>query len=367
MTKKLSIPKINGQIEAAGHNWKAGRSAISQLSEDNQDARLGLEVPEGETDRIEMMMAHPLEAAFSFAGERDWRDKDSKDWVTEVQNQGSCGSCVAFGTVATIECQANIQTDKPDLDLDLSEADLFFCGAGKKCSQGWWPSYALEYAKNKGIADEPCFEYEDHDMNCKLCSDKADRHVKIGSWKEIINVDQRKQWLDEKGPMVACMAVYRDFFSYKEGVYRHTTGDLAGYHAVCCIGYSEEDECWICKNSWKQDWGDKGFFKIGYGEADMDTKFAMYGVEELYGPLVDDGGEDEDEDVWKLADHIAVGYSFEDNRRVLWAYVDGKWRYQLVSDVQLTGLAGLLALAKPVQVCFKDDKLTRVRLYRTLS
>jgi C1A family cysteine protease len=65
--------------------------------------------------------------------------------------------------------------------------------------------------------------------------------------------------------MIACMAIYRDFFGYKDGVYRHVTGDLAGYHAISCIGYSEEEECWICKNSWNTDWGNQGFFKIAYG------------------------------------------------------------------------------------------------------
>jgi hypothetical protein len=74
------------------------------------------------------------------------------------------------------------------------------------------------------------------------------------------------------------MAVYRDFFSYRQGVYRHTTGGLAGYHAVCVVGYSEPEQAWICKNSWGDDWGDSGWFKIGYGECGMDTEFAMYGV-----------------------------------------------------------------------------------------
>jgi len=360
---ELKITQINTQIKAAGHGWKAGQSKISRLSESAQDARLGLEVPAGEDDRIEKALSQMEEAAVSFAGERDWREKDGENWVTPVQDQGGCGSCVAFGTVAAIECQANIQSGDPNLDLDLSEADLFFCGAGKKCSEGWWPTYALDYAKSKGIADEACFEYEDHNIDCDLCDDKLDRLIKVGSWQEVINIDQRKQWLDQKGPMVACMAVYRDFFAYKDGVYRHTTGDLAGYHAVCCIGYSEAEECWICKNSWDDDWGNEGFFKIGYGEADMDTKFAMYGIEELAGPLFDDQGGD----AWESVERIAIDYSFTDKRPVLWAYVKGKWRYRLVSDAQLTGLGNIVVVSKPIQVCFKGDEITRIRVLRELS
>jgi len=96
------------------------------------------------------------------------------------------------------------------------------------------------------------------------------------------------------------MAVYRDFFNYKSGVYRHTSGTLAGYHAVCVVGYSERDQCWIVKNSWGPGWGDAGWFKIGYGECEMDTKFAMYGVEDVTPPSPGPGPEPQPDGCWKM-------------------------------------------------------------------
>lgn len=35
-----------------------------------------------------------------------------------------------------------------------------------------------------------------------------------------------------RGPVVAIMDVYKDFYSYSSGVYRHLTGDFEGGHAV---------------------------------------------------------------------------------------------------------------------------------------
>jgi hypothetical protein len=60
------------------------------------------------------------------------------------------------------------------------------------------------------------------------------------------------------------------------------TGDLLGGHAVEIVGYSDADQCWICKNSWGTRWGENGFFRIGYGQCRIDSgidPFSFYGIE----------------------------------------------------------------------------------------
>jgi C1A family cysteine protease len=358
---ELTAQSLNTTLRKAGDRWKARSTLISQLSETDQNRRLGLKVLKKDRDRIKAALA--IEApGVEFATARDWREKEGKNWVTPIRDQGNCGSCVAFGTVAAIECQARIQYDNPAWDLDLSEADLFFCGAGRKCSEGWWPTYALDYAKQKGIAEEACFKYQDRDMDCNVCDNKPDRMLKIGGWKEIVNVDERKAWLDKKGPLVACMAVYRDFFYYDSGVYVHREGELAGYHAICCVGYNEDEKCWICKNSWGDDWGDNGFFKIEYGQAGIDTEFAMYGAEEISGTLVD--GEDKG-CAW--AEYVVVDHPSDGGSHVLWVYADGKWRHQNLTDAQLAGLGTILFNSDQVQAYYEDTRLTRIKGFKKFS
>jgi C1A family cysteine protease len=272
-------------IQDQGHGWQAGPTSLSGLSPEEQARRLGLRLVPEEMERLATAMAEEPPIAAEFPPAWDWRDVDGADWTTPIRDQETCGSCVAFGAVGVMEAMLKLHEDDTGLQPDLSEAHLFFCGCGACCDKGWWPSYALDYARDGGVPDEACFPYQDRDLPCsQSCEDWQSQAVRVVSWQEVTDVGARKEWLATKGPVIGCLAIYRDFFNYVGGVYRHTTGDLAGYHAVCVVGYSEGEQAWICKNSWGTDWGEAGWFKIGYGECGIDTEFAMYAVEDVTPP-----------------------------------------------------------------------------------
>lgn len=359
---KVSLRQVQSQItSSASAAWKAGATPVSTLSEAEQDRRLGVAVREEEVRRVEALIRSARPArGYTFSPERDWRNKDGQSWTTPVRDQGNCGSCVAFATVATLEAQARIQQRRPDWSLDLSEADLFFCGAGRKCDEGWWPTDALEYARTKGVGEESCFPYQDENMDCQTCAERPDRLIEAAQYQEVIDIGARKEFLDTVGPMIACMAVYRDFYYYQGGVYKHVTGDLAGYHAVSCVGYSEAEQCWICKNSWGPGFGENGYFKIGYGESEIDTQFAMYGVPHVAGTLLDDATDADTETGDDWAEAVFAEHAFKSKKNLIWAFVKGKWRYQEVSEEELTGLGGTLFEAASVRAFFTGEKLDKL-------
>lgn len=70
------------------------------------------------------------------------------------------------------------------------------------------------------------------------------------------------------GPIEVDFTVYEDFLTYKSGVYEHTTGKVLGGHAVKMMGWGTEGgkPYWLIANSWNEDWGDKGYFKILRGK-----------------------------------------------------------------------------------------------------
>ncbi len=371
MADAMNLTRLAAEIDEAGYEWQAGETALTALTPEQQRLHLGLDVPPGEPERIEAALAaaaaYPDETAGAGAPRaHDWRSVGGRNVMSPIKDQGNCGSCVAFATVATIEAQARIEHDAPDWALDLSEADLFYCGAGRRCSQGWWPVEALAYARQKGVSEEACFPYVAGDRDCAVCADKADRMLKVGQGPEIIPIAERKRHLAERGPLIACFAVHQDFMAYRGGaVYRKLPNSpLLGYHAVCCVGYDDDQRCWIAKNSWGTNWGEQGYFRIGYGECEIDTRFAMYGALQVTGTLRPDTGETEETGV---ADYVALEDDARNGGVVIFAHVKGAWRHLPVPVSHASSLVEATYQASTVDVSFKGEEITHLRPVKQLA
>ncbi|MBS1839964.1 MAG: peptidase C1 [Acidobacteria bacterium] len=286
---KIDLGQLAQLIQNANAGWQAGYTTLSDLPPEEQKKRLGYSPGPGEqslTDRETVSLANLASIGIGAVGAPasfDWRNVGGKNFITPVKDQGGCGSCVAFGSTATVEGTFRVQRNDPNLAVDLSEAHLFYCYAksqGRNCGNGWWVPPALDSYKT-GVVDEACFPYTAGDQNCNLCSDWQNRLTKITGWHAITAGADMKTWLSTRGPLSTCFTVYNDFFAYKSGVYRHVTGGVAGGHCVSCVGYDDAQGCWICKNSWSTGWGDAGFFRIAYGECGIDaTMWAVDGIEE---------------------------------------------------------------------------------------
>ena len=130
----------------------------------------------------------------------------------------------------------------------------------------------MEYLEKPGLVTEECFPYTSGAGEAPDCPKQ--KCTGTGKWKEykcqhsstVINdeVDAIKSDIYENGPVETGFEVFDDFMQYKSGVYRYTTGNLLGGHAVKIIGWGQDSgiDYWICANSWGTTWGEKGFFKI---------------------------------------------------------------------------------------------------------
>jgi C1A family cysteine protease/acylphosphatase len=293
-TVGIDLEEISKQISAQGAAWTSGETSMTRLTQQEARKRLGLQPPPGapSIDDIDRMLrqgqkpkdAFVAAAAVGAPSGYDWRNVNGQNYVTPIRDQGGCGSCVAFGVVGVLECTLRIAQQNPGLDVDLSEAQLFFCygrSHGATCSTGWSPDAALDDCTANGLAFESSYPYTAVDQNCSnLNANWKARYVTL-SGKNAVSGAAIKDWISRNGPVTGCFTVYADFYSYSGGVYKHVSGAVEGGHCVAIVGYDDTQSCWICKNSWGTSWGESGFFRIGYGECGIDTWIGPYGASGL--------------------------------------------------------------------------------------
>lgn len=232
----------------------------------------------------------------------DWRNAEYNgiigDWTTSVKSQGNCGSCWDFAAMGALEAIINIREGYPDLDIDLSEQYLLSCPPDSGGCSGWNAYYAYKYIyENGGALPEDCFPYAANDkIPCdEKCEDWKEKLIPIKSygWYSYPSKDAIKSLIYNHGPVVASMEVYEDFLSYKGGIYRHKSGSYVGGHQVVIVGYDDNQQYWICKNSWGKYWGEDGYFRIAYGECGIENQiiYVDYDANAVNWPPIADIGD----------------------------------------------------------------------------
>jgi hypothetical protein len=218
----------------------------------------------------------------------DWRNVSGSNWVSDVKNQGGCGSCVAFAVAAALESHQRLEKSNANFNVDLSEAALFFiperqCNIGDP-RFGWSIPSALNFLMDEGACFEENLPYHGVNQNAELL-EGTELTLKITGYDSTTQASQMKRWLCEEGPLVASFTVYEDFDTYwgsgANNVYNHIYGNLRGGHAIAVIGYNDDDSCWICKNSWGSTHGNDGQCNIDNRMYLIEDIFEVYTRDEL--------------------------------------------------------------------------------------
>lgn len=188
---------------------------------------------------------------------------------TAVKNQGSCGSCWAFATVAPLESAVKIHDG---VDVDLAEQYLVSCNnEGWGCNGGWW-GHAYHYDQmvygelEAGAVSESGFPYSATDESCNPPHAKAKKLVGwnyVSSAYDIPSVDALKQAIYEHGPISVAVCVNTEFQYYSGGVFSGPSCTGVN-HGVTLVGWDDGDGAWIMKNSWGSGWGEGGYMRIRY-------------------------------------------------------------------------------------------------------
>lgn len=271
------IKATNAEAEAAGLTYELGETAYTDLT--NQEfmamytAPAPAQLPADES--VITTRAGPVDAVGGAPGQLpvyvnlsasapasvDWRASGA---VTPVKNQGRCGSCWAFSTVAVVEGIYQIRTGKL---VSLSEQELVDCDTLDDGCDGGISYRALRWiASNGGITTEADYPYTGTTDACNRAK-LSHNAVSIAGLQRVATRSEASLANAVAGQPVAVSieAGGDNFQHYKKGVYNGPCGTNLN-HGVTVVGYGQEaaggDRYWIVKNSWGQGWGDDGYIRM---------------------------------------------------------------------------------------------------------
>ena len=189
----------------------------------------------------------------------DWRT--AGDYIAPVQDQGSCGSCWAFATVAATEAAWAISGNRL---VKLSEQQVVDCDTFNAGCDGGNMYPAEGYIQRTGLTSEDAYPYKGVQGKCKTGLEIVARitsHCFIkqaSSDEETENI--MRYHLYHSGPVVVGINANKAQF-YNSGIMDETNCNPRGVnHAVLAVGYdvSNATPYWTIRNSWSATWGESG-------------------------------------------------------------------------------------------------------------
>jgi cathepsin L len=221
----------------------------------------------------------------------DWREKNR---VTPVRDQGPCGSCWIFATLGVYESAYLIANPKEDsTTLHVNEQQMLDCNFPEANCTGGFHDNALIYLQYYGLTDwDPNYRYNPlAPARGSYCNaNYGDRPYYPRNWgyvpsSTLIPTDAEiKHAITSYGPIISAVIAGKNWDNYDndKGVLKGTTPNdndpqKKVNHEVAIVGWDDKMQgaelpagAWIVKNSWGENWGDKGgYVYVPYGRENI--------------------------------------------------------------------------------------------------
>ncbi|TYZ63628.1 hypothetical protein PybrP1_008991 [[Pythium] brassicae (nom. inval.)] len=208
------------------------------------------------------------------AADADTATADTVDWskgncMAPIQNQGVCGSCWAFASVAAVESAQCIVTGGQSV-VKYSEQQVASCDSKSYGCNGGAPVYAFEYIQNQGLCTEGDFPYSATKGQNAACSASCTKsNTGIKGFEKVGTSDEELTAKLREHPVVVAVAAGNNAWKQYTGGVLNACDSVQIDHAVLAVGF--DGNAIKIRNSWGDKWGDAGYVYLKRGTAGMGT------------------------------------------------------------------------------------------------
>ena len=263
-----NLKKIREINSNPANTWKAGVNQFTDMNAYEFKQHFGLNRPLKFYTKSATYVSPAFNHKTDFLVENpksiDWREKNI---LNPVRNQGACGSCWAFATIAVSE--AHVAKETGSL-FSLSEQQLVDCApnphhcGGTGGCEGSIEPLGFEYIHSSGgYVTRDNYKYTAKDGKC--VDNTFERVATIDGFAQTIANDPQslEDTLARKGPVTVSVAASAWQF-YSSGIFNSECGYETN-HAVTLVAYGEEEngaKYWTIRNSWGTSWGEEGHIRL---------------------------------------------------------------------------------------------------------
>jgi C1A family cysteine protease len=265
----LTIAPINPEFVA----WQSKAATFNLELRDAEGHTLGL-IP-SPIDRSHLLTQTRVLAA-QLEGLPPSYDLRTYGYVTPVKDQGSCGSCWAFGSYGPLESWLlkNAAETRDFSENHLKNYHGFDWGPCEGGNADISTAYLARWSGPVSEADDPYHDYDDRPSPGGPCR----KYLEGVLW--FFTANDIKNALMTYGGMYVTM--YWNSAYYNPSEYTYYYNGSGGNHAITLVGWDDNkvvtgapgNGAWLVKNSWGAAWGDSGYFWISY----YDTVAVKYAV-----------------------------------------------------------------------------------------
>lgn len=206
---------------------------------------------------------------------------DLSPFAPKPDTQGQQGSCTAWATtfaartiLGTLGGAAKEATFSPAFTFNLGKRlqAAKYSNTSMDCQSGLMIPIALDLLRDRGAMPWAQFPYDASRCDRQPTAEEASSaaRARIGGWATLETRDGVRQALAQSRPVVFSMSLGQPFFTWTgKQTYSYTTSSPSdGLHAMTIVGYDDEKSAFRVINSWGSDWGDQGYFWLGYDSFD---------------------------------------------------------------------------------------------------